>query len=338
MASFSNSSTSTQPFVEVEVNGEKRVEYRGNDEYQSVLTGRDSAVTLNATGREVFARYEYTGTRLGNRTGIQTGTTANSGSGYETIAVRQDGTTGAMGAGVSLLGSGDTFVGDRSLVIDAAARTVTLGSGDPVRIPNPAPATLTVADEHGGRLTLDTSGWTGMDVSTTVTGEASVSLGGGAFTSVDLTETDLRLRSGSSDTVMHVDTTALVRAGDELVTFSGTPNIFDTIRGAVADLRRSDSEGRDVIVERVQARLAELDRSQDDLLVGLGRLGSVSQRIDVAATRLEDLEITVEGLISNVEDADYADVALELQRAEQTLQLAQATGARLMQQTLLNFL
>lgn len=335
---FAGTATSTQPFVEVEVNGEKRVEYRGNDEYQSVLTGRDSAVTLNATGREVFARYEYTGTRLGNRTGIQTGTTANSGSGYETIAVRQDGTTGAMGAGVSLLGSGDTFVGDRSLVIDAAARTVTLGSGDPVRIPNPAPATLTVADEHGGRLTLDTSGWTGMDVSTTVTGEASVSLGGGAFTSVDLTETDLRLRSGSSDTVMHVDTTALVRAGDELVTFSGTPNIFDTIRGAVADLRRSDSEGRDVIVERVQARLAELDRSQDDLLVGLGRLGSVSQRIDVAATRLEDLEITVEGLISNVEDADYADVALELQRAEQTLQLAQATGARLMQQTLLNFL
>ena len=43
-------------------------------------------------------------------------------------------------------------------------------------------------------------------------------------------------------------------------------------------------------------------------------------------------------LISNVEDVDFAEVALDLQRAEQTLQLAQATGARLAQQTLLNFL
>jgi len=335
---FAGTATSTQPFTEVEVNGESRVEYRGNDEYQSVLTGRDSEVSLNATGREVFARYDFTGTRLGTQTGIRAGATANSGSGYETVTVRQDGTTGAMGAGVSLVGSGDTLVGDRALVIDGAARTVTLGSGEAVRIPNPPPPTLTVWDEHGGRLTLDTSGYSGADFSTTVTGEASVSLGGGAFTAVDLTETDLRLESGSTDAVLHLDTTALVRAGEELVTFSGTPNIFDTIRGAVADLRRPDSDGRDVIVERVQARLAELDRSQDDLLVGLGKLGSVSERIDVAATRLEDLEITVEGLISNVEDADYADVALELQRAEQTLQLAQATGARLMQQTLLNFL
>jgi flagellin-like hook-associated protein FlgL len=39
-----------------------------------------------------------------------------------------------------------------------------------------------------------------------------------------------------------------------------------------------------------------------------------------------------------VEDADFAEVALDLQRSEQTLQLAQATGSRLMQQSLLRFL
>ena len=72
--------------------------------------------------------------------------------------------------------------------------------------------------------------------------------------------------------------------------------------------------------------------------MGLAKLGAVSQRISVANDRLEDLRVSVTGLISNVEDADLAEVALELQRAEQTLQLAQATGARLTQQTLLNFL
>ena len=93
-----------------------------------------------------------------------------------------------------------------------------------------------------------------------------------------------------------------------------------------------------MILGRLQRRLDELDRSQGDLLIGLGRLGAATQRIDVASQRLEDLQVTVDGLISNVEDADFAEVALDLQRAEQTLMLAQATGARLMQQSLLNYL
>ena len=53
---------------------------------------------------------------------------------------------------------------------------------------------------------------------------------------------------------------------------------------------------------------------------------------------LEDLDVSVRSLISDVEDADFAEVALDLQRSEQTLQLAQATGSRLMQQSLLRFL
>ncbi len=152
------------------------------------------------------------------------------------------------------------------------------------------------------------------------------------------TETDLRLESANSDAVLHVDTTNLHRSGSDLVTFAGTPSIFETIRGVVADLRMPEDTDRNQLIRRMEARLGELDRSQDDLLVGLGKLGAASQRIEVAETRLGDLRVTVEGLVSNVEDADYAQVALDLQRAEQTLQLAQATGARLMQQTLLNYL
>jgi flagellin-like hook-associated protein FlgL len=37
-------------------------------------------------------------------------------------------------------------------------------------------------------------------------------------------------------------------------------------------------------------------------------------------------------------DVDLATAALELQEAELTLQLTQSTGARLMQQSLLNYL
>ncbi|MEM6571690.1 MAG: flagellar hook-associated protein FlgL [Planctomycetota bacterium] len=333
---FAGTATGTQPFVEVGSDG--AVEYYGNDEQQRILTGRDAGVVVNVTGREVFARYDFTGTRFSSSTGIRAGRTVDSGTGYEEVLVRQDGTTGAVGAGIAIAGGQDSVVGDRTVEVDAASRTIRLGNGQFTLIPDPAPSSFFVHDEHGGRVAFDFSGWTGGDATGNVTGQASVSLDGINYTSVNFTETDLRLESQTSGANVHVNTTQLVRAGSDLVTLQGTPSLFETIRGAVADLRLGESTDRQVIVRRLEARLGELDRSQNDLLVGLGKLGAASKRLDVAATRLEDLEVTVEGLISNVEDADYAEVALDLQRAEQTLQLAQATGARLMQQSLLRYL
>lgn len=335
---FGGTVTNQQPFVETTVNGKSQVIYDGNDERQRVLTGRSSEVVINVTGREVFQKYSYTGTQLGDVSGLDVGTTANSGMGYEDIEIRQDGTSGAMGQGIALVVGGDTMVGDRALTVDAASRTIQLGSGTAQAIPNPAGPEMSVVDEHGAWVRVDLSAWSGLDFTTTLTGAASLSLDGTTYTPVDLTETDLLLQSQSTDTVLHLDTTALVRAGSELATFEGTPSLFDTIRGAVADLRLPEETDRTTLIKRLGARLGELDRSQGDLLIGLGKLGAASQRINVAATRLEDLEVTVEGLISNVEDADFTEVALDLQRAEQTLQLAQATGARLMQQSLLNYL
>lgn len=335
---FAGTATETQPFVEELVGGELRVVYRGNDEHQKVLTGREAEVVLNVTGREAFSRFEYTDTSFTNVTGIRSGTTADSGAGYEEIEVRQDGTVGAMGGGVALVGSGDTIVGDRVLSIDGTARTIQLGGGEPVAIPDPAPANFTIGDGNGAIVNLDLSGWTGGDFTTTLTGNASISLDGDDFTPVTFTETDMRLTDDETGAIVHVDTTQLFRSGSELVTFAGTPSIFDSIRGAVADLRSPEGADRNMILGRLQRRLDELDRSQGDLLIGLGRLGAATQRIDVASQRLEDLQVTVDGLISNVEDADFAEVALDLQRAEQTLMLAQATGARLMQQSLLNYL
>lgn len=335
---FAGTATSTQPFVAELVGGEERIVYRGNDELQRVLTGRDAEVILNVPGSDIFGRYDYSGTRMGDLTGIASGTTADSGRGYEELIVRQDGTTGVMGAGLALGSAEDSIVGDRVLTVDAANRTIQLGSGAPMDIPDPLPSNLSVIDEGGAWAHIDMSAWDGTSFTTTLTGAASLSLDGIDYTPVTLTETDLRLGSQTTGAVLHVDTTGLRQAGQELITFEGTSNLFDTIRGAVRDLRQPDGTDRIEVIKRLEARLSELDRSQDDLLIGLGKLGAASQRIDVAATRLEDLQLTVEGLISTVEDADFTDLALDLQRAEQTLQLAQATGARLMQQSLLNYL
>ena len=80
------------------------------------------------------------------------------------------------------------------------------------------------------------------------------------------------------------------------------------------------------------------DDGTANLLSGLGQLGSRVARLDNAETRLSDVDLHLQGLISEEEDADITEVILEMTRAEQTLNVAQATGARLIQNTLLNYI
>lgn len=237
----------------------------------------------------------------------------------------------------SALGT-DTVVGDRALVVDAATRSVQLGGGAAFPIPNPTTSNVRVVDENGAAVHFDFSAWDGSSFSTTVTGAASLSLDGANYTAVTLAETNLQLVASDSGNVIHVDTTGLVRAAREQVTFGGTPNVFDTLQGIVDDLRAGDSTGRPEMVSRIGGRLREFDRSQSDLLLGLGKLGATSKRIQTSEERLQNLSVELRGLVSNVEDADFSETALDLTRAEQTLQLAQATGARIIQQSFLNFL
>lgn len=336
---FAGTNTSTRPFEVTEVAGQSRVVYRGNKDGQRILIGREATLQVSANGEDLFARRAYSETVYGDLTGIQAGTGGDSGYGYEMLHVRQDGTIGATSEGILLANLGsDTMIGDRVLVVDAAARTVQLGDGTPMAIPNPAPANVRVVDEHGAEVRLDMSGWTGAGMTTTLSGAASLSLDGTNYTPITLSETNLQLASSATGSVIHVDTTELVRAGREQATFVGTPNVFDTLQGIVDDLRNGEGVDRNVMIDRMGARLHEFDRSHSDLLLGLGKLGATSRRIQTSEERLLDLRVDLQGLVSTVEDADFSMTALDLARSEQTLQLAQATGSRLIQQSFLNFL
>ena len=137
---------------------------------------------------------------------------------------------------------------------------------------------------------------------------------------------------------MHLDTTSVGRASDELVRFQGNVSVFDALQGAVHDLKNADSLSSADFMERMGDRLAELSRNQQNALNALGTLGARTERLNASGERLEGMDLNLQGVLSKIEDADLAEVALELSRTEQTLQLAQLTGSRLMQTSLLNFL
>jgi flagellar hook-associated protein 3 FlgL len=334
---YSGTETNTRPFVEL---ADGRVAYQGNGSEQSILIGRGVELEVNVPGDEIFGRFEYSGVSFAGLSGVQVGTSANSGTGYGELNIRHDATTGTPGAGIAL-GSGgaaDTIVGPKTVTVDAAAGTAQLGSGTPVVIPSPAPSSLTLEDADGSEVVLDFSAWTAVDSTFVLTGSASISLNGGAYQAIDLTETDLQLVDDNRGAVLHVNTTGITRAVSELTTFAGTSNIFDTLRGAAEDLRNDTGLDLGDALKRTKQRLGEFDRNQNNLLISMGKLGSRTQRLDSTESRLGDLSVQLDALISNVEDVDLTKVILDMTRAEQTLQIAQGTGARLINQSLLNFL
>ena len=342
---FGGTKSDQPPYERVTTGGRDRYVYRGNEATQELRIGEGIDIPINLSGRDVFGGGTPRGTRLDGQTGLALGSTANEGSGFEVLRLRHDATNpGALASvGVTLVDGGaqDTLLGDNALVIDTTAGTVRLGNGPERSLPAAGAADLTdfaLENEAGGVLRLDFSGFTGADYTGTVTGEGSVSLDGSAWTAVDFTETDLALENTGTGSVVHVDTTGVLRAGEELATFEGALNVFDLMRGIEEDLNNASSLSAKEVQERLEARLGELDELHEGILSSTSVLGARSQRLQVSGERALDVGVQLEGLLSSAQDADIAEVALDLARADASLQLAQVAGQRLLQTTLLNFL
>jgi len=339
---FGGTATGDAPWVEVEDGGYRRMVYTGDRDGQVVRAGESIEVEITLSGLDTFGRFEPTGTVYGGLSGVGVGTSGDEGRGYATLAFRHDstdpGALGTVGIALAAGGSLDTLLGDNTLTIDAAANTIQLGSGETIQIPTPLPADLVVENELGAELHLDLSAWSGAGYTGTVRGEGSVSIDGSNYTSLAFTETNLQLVDEDADRVVHIDTTQVKRAGDELVEFGGTTNVFDLMQQIASDLRNGDGLDVHRQVERLNSRLEDVDRHQRNVLVGAGALGSRSQRLQVSDSRAADVEVSLQGLLSDVADADLAEVALDLSRSDYLLQLAQAAGARVLQTSLLNYL
>lgn len=342
---FGGTGSGAVPWRELQQGALTRVVYHGDGDEQRIRVGEGVDVPVTLPGSEVFGKLEWSGTIFDGLTGIAGGTTADQGAGYAYLTLRHDSTDpgNLASVGVALVngGAGDTLLGPQTLTIDVNAGTVQLGSGPAVAIPDPASpayADLVVENEAGGALHLDLTGFSGAGYSGTVTGAGSISLDGSTFHSLTFTETDLELHDAATDTVLHVDATAVRRAGRELVSFGGTVNVFDVVQGVVEDLENAAGLDVSEVQRRLSLRLEELDRNLGNVHVGLSVLGSWSQRLIGSEQRVGALDLQLQSAMSRVVDVDIAEVALDLARADRNLQAAQAAGVRLIQQSLLNYL
>lgn len=108
-------------------------------------------------------------------------------------------------------------------------------------------------------------------------------------------------------------------------------DIFNQLDKLEDDLRSNNLDGVNSAIDGIEA-------VNDHVLQLRAEMGAKINRMDMNKERLESLKLNYQKLLSNVEDLDIAQSVMELKQEEAVQQAALAACARVIQQTLVDFL
>jgi len=112
----------------------------------------------------------------------------------------------------------------------------------------------------------------------------------------------------------------------------GSSGLLKVLRDALTDLQTNNT------TDLQNGDLSALDAAHDTILNARTIVGSRQQRLDIASSRLQQLEQVSMTLLSNVEDADMAKTMVDYSQQQAVYQAALQAGARLVQPSLMDFL
>jgi flagellar hook-associated protein 3 FlgL len=113
--------------------------------------------------------------------------------------------------------------------------------------------------------------------------------------------------------------------------FDRTVNLFETLMNLRDALAAEDTAG-------VAATLTPLDDAMTQVNSASGVVGVAIRRLDAVRTRDQQDATRLEALRSKVQDADIAEVYVELQKLQNAFDASLAAGARAMQSSLVDYL
>ena len=206
------------------------------------------------------------------------------------------------------------------------------------------------SDARGELIFLgDTGAKTGTGTSTvrgdtwlTVTGSAgnyNLSIDDGLTTfNTDGTDTNLAVTSSTTGQILYVDTTGITGAGVDVVRAPGTYDIFNTLV-SIRDMLRNEKD----------LSVAQVRELQDNALISLEELSGLIVQVEVSVgskagflenlkDSLKDLKYDAEDETTRLQEADIAQIAIDLSRRELLYQMSLSVAGKLMSVSLLDFL
>jgi len=222
----------------------------------------------------------------------------------------------ALQVGYDIFGSDDrsdpVFLGDTGAAAGSGTSSV---KGD---------TWLTVTDDGGGSYDLSID-----DGATNVNVAAEV-LAGADIANIAVTN--------ASGEVLYVDATNISSTGVDMVSVPGTYNIFDTLI-SVRDLLRNERELSDAQLRELQDNsLTVLDEINELIVQAEVTVGSKIGFLYKLKESLEKLKFDAEDEATLLQEADIAQIAIDLSRREVLYQMSLSIAGKLMSLSLLDFL
>jgi flagellar hook-associated protein 3 FlgL len=176
----------------------------------------------------------------------------------------------------------------------------------------------------------------------TVTGSAgnyNLSIDDGLSTfNTDGTDTNLAVTDSRTGEVLYVDTTEIAGTGVDLVNIPGTYDIFNTLI-IIRDVLENEKGLSDAQVREQLNHLPSLVEETNKLLVQSEvSIGSKIGFLDEIKNSLKDIQYNIEDESTRLQEADIAQIAIDLSRREVLYQMSLSVAARLMSMSLLDFL
>jgi flagellar hook-associated protein 3 FlgL len=180
------------------------------------------------------------------------------------------------------------------------------------------------------------------DVWLTVTGSAgnytlSIDDGLSTFNS-DGTDTNLAVTNSTTGEVLYVDTTGISSTGVGLVSVPGTYDIFNTLI-TIRDTLKNERDLSEVqLREIVNNSLVSLEDVSELMVQAQVSVGSKIGFLDDLSYSLENLKYNAEDETTRLQEADIAQIAIDLSRRQILYEMSLAVAGKLLSLSLLDFL
>jgi flagellar hook-associated protein 3 FlgL len=176
----------------------------------------------------------------------------------------------------------------------------------------------------------------------TVTGSAGdyiLSIDDGLSTfHTDGTDTNLAVTDSSTGKVLYVDTTQISDAGIALVQVPGTCDIFNALI-TIRDILRNENElPDDQFQEAVDSVFTSLNELSERLVQAQVSAGTKIGFLDDVKDSLENLTYHTEDETTRLQEADIAQIAIDLSRREILYEMSLSVAGKLLSLSLLDFI
>ena len=176
----------------------------------------------------------------------------------------------------------------------------------------------------------------------TVTGTAGnydLSIDGGLTTvNTDGTHTNLAVTDSQTGEILYVDTTGITNTGVDLVSIPGTYDIFNTLI-TIRDVFENQNGLADAQVQELAKNLPySIDEINKTLVKAELSIGSKIGFLDDLENNLKNIQYNTEDETTRLQEADIAQIAIDLSRREVLYQMSLSVAARLMSMSILDFI